>query len=117
MPAKLGSLSIIEQSVMPKGDAEHLPLKPSRTHQRVTTAIVYCEGNFAAIDGKTANGLVRHFEKYTIVSVIDSEKFRLDSGTVLDDKTNNIPICKDLADVLAQCCKHARLITVNWFVP
>ena len=24
------------------------------------TAIIYCEGNFGRIDGKTANGLVRH---------------------------------------------------------
>ena len=35
------------------------------------TAIVYCEGNFGGIDGKTANGLVRHSEMYEIVSVID----------------------------------------------
>ena len=36
------------------------------------TAVVYCEGNFGASDGKTANGLVRHSEKYEILSVIDS---------------------------------------------
>lgn len=102
MPVKLGSLPIIERSTIVKGSAEHLPLKPLRVHQRTTTAIVYCEGNFAAIDGKTANGLVRHSEKYKILSVIDSEKSGLDSGTILDNKTNHIPICKDLADALAQ---------------
>ena len=36
------------------------------------TAVVYCEGNFADIDGKTANGLVRSSERYRIVAVIDS---------------------------------------------
>ena len=49
------------------------------------TAIVYCEGNFGALDGKTANGLIRHSEKYKILSVIDSEKAGMDSGVVLVD--------------------------------
>jgi uncharacterized NAD-dependent epimerase/dehydratase family protein len=68
----------------------------------VATAIVYCEANFGDIDGKTANGLIRRSEKYKILSVIDSEKAGLDSGMVLDNKPNAIPICRDLADSLAQ---------------
>ncbi|QDT62521.1 hypothetical protein SV7mr_50690 [Stieleria bergensis] len=68
--------------------------------KRVPTAVVYCEANFGSIDGKTANGLVRHSEKYQILSVIDSEKTGLDSGIVLDEKPNGIPICRDLADAL-----------------
>jgi len=68
---------------------------------RLATAVVYCEANFGAIDGKTANGLVRHSEKYKILSVIDSEKTGLDSGVVLGDKPNAIPICRNLADALA----------------
>jgi uncharacterized NAD-dependent epimerase/dehydratase family protein len=64
------------------------------------TAVIYCEANFGALDGKTANGLVRHSEKYEILSVIDSTKAGLDSGIVLDDKANAIPICRDLADSL-----------------
>ncbi len=70
--------------------------------KRVATAIVYCEANFGAIDGKTANGLIRRSEKYEILSVIDSEKAGLDTGMVLDNKPNAIPICRDLADSLAQ---------------
>jgi uncharacterized NAD-dependent epimerase/dehydratase family protein len=62
---------------------------------------VYCEANFGAIDGKTANGLVRHSEKYEIVSVIDSEQAGLDAGMVLDDEPNAIPICRDLTEALA----------------
>ena len=66
------------------------------------TAVVYCEGNFGAIDGKTANGLVRYSEKYLILSVIDSEKAGLDAGAVLDDKPNGIPICADLTGAIAE---------------
>ena len=69
---------------------------------RVATAVVYCEGNFGGADGKTANGLVRHSERYAICSVIDSEKAGLDAGSVLDGEPNSIPICRDLAEALAQ---------------
>ena len=47
-------------------------------------ATVFCEGNFAEIDGKTANGLVRQSERYEITSVIDSTKAGRDAGEVLD---------------------------------
>ncbi|WP_299729348.1 DUF1611 domain-containing protein [uncultured Tateyamaria sp.] len=65
------------------------------------TAVVYCEGNFARIDGKTANGLVRHSEAYRIVSVIDSIHSGGNAGQVLDDVTNGIPIHKDLDAAVA----------------
>jgi uncharacterized NAD-dependent epimerase/dehydratase family protein len=67
----------------------------------VATAVVYCEANFGAIDGKTANGLVRHSEKYKILSVIDSQKAGLDAGELLDGVPSAIPICRDLAESLA----------------
>ena len=69
--------------------------------QRLATAIVYCEANFGEVDGKTANGLVRHSEKYDIVAVIDSHRAGLDSGIVLDGEPNAIPICFDLEAALA----------------
>ncbi|MBL4620502.1 MAG: DUF1611 domain-containing protein [Marinicaulis sp.] len=68
--------------------------------KKIPTAIVYCEANFGAIDGKTANGLVRQSEKYQILSVIDSQKAGQDSGFVLDNKPNSIPILRNLADAL-----------------
>lgn len=71
-----------------------------RKSQRTATAIVYCEANFGAIDGKTANGLVRHSEKYDILSVIDNEKAGSDAGMVLDGIPNGIPIYASLADSL-----------------
>ena len=75
------------------------------------TAVVYCEANFGEIDGKTANGLVRHSERYEILSVIDSVSAGLDAGVVLGDKPNGIPIVRDLADALA----HADH-TPAWFI-
>lgn len=65
-------------------------------------AIVYCEANFGAIDGKTANGLVRNSEKYEIISVIDSQLAGQDTGAVLDGVANGIPLCADLDDAMAQ---------------
>jgi uncharacterized NAD-dependent epimerase/dehydratase family protein len=66
------------------------------------TAVVYCEANFGSVDGKTANGLVRHSEKYEILSVIDSEKEGLDAGMVLGEDPNAIPVCRDLADAMTR---------------
>lgn len=86
--------------------SETLRTRPRNSDRRRTTAIVYCEGNFGGIDGKTANGLVRHSEKYEILSIIDSEKAGLDAGSVLDDEPNGIPVVRDLAAAL----KHAGLI-------
>ncbi|MDC0431745.1 DUF1611 domain-containing protein [Paracoccaceae bacterium] len=63
---------------------------------KVPTAIVYCEGNFGKVDGKTANGLIRHSQAYRIASVIDSSHNRQDSGQILDDVINNIPIFGNL---------------------
>ncbi len=73
------------------------PTAQTAADSRIATAIVYCEGNFGAIDGKTANGLVRNSERYKILSVIDSEKAGLDAGSILDQKANGIPVCRDLA--------------------
>ncbi len=72
-----------------------------KSPEQVATAIVYCEANFGAIDGKTANGLVRHSEKYEILAVIDSKKAGIDAGVVLGEEPNGIPICHDLADAIA----------------
>ena len=66
-----------------------------------STAIVYCEGNFGAVDGKTANGLVRHSERYEVLSIIDSDQAGLDAGTVLGEGHKGIPICLTLAAALA----------------
>ncbi len=66
-----------------------------------STAVVYCEGQFGEQDGKTANGLVRHSEKYDVLSVVDSTHAGADAGTVLDGSPNGIPVLGSLAEALA----------------
>ncbi|GDY28069.1 DUF1611 domain-containing protein [Agarivorans sp. Toyoura001] len=67
----------------------------------IPSAIVFCEGNFGKTDGKTANGLVRHSQNYRILSVIDSQSAGLDSGELLDNKPNGIPIVSDIEEAIA----------------
>jgi uncharacterized NAD-dependent epimerase/dehydratase family protein len=62
---------------------------------------VYCEGQFGEQDGKTANGLVRHSEKYEILSVIDTMHAGADAGMVLDGASKGIPILDGLAAAIA----------------
>jgi uncharacterized NAD-dependent epimerase/dehydratase family protein len=65
------------------------------------TALVYCENHFGLVDGKTAAGLIRHSEIYTIVGVIDSSLAGKDAGEELGDKKLNIPIFANLAEALS----------------
>ena len=57
-----------------------------------TNALVYCENEFGNLDGKVANGLVRHSEIYAIVGVVDSTKTGRDAGECIDGVKNGIPI-------------------------
>lgn len=66
-----------------------------------STAVVYCEGMFGLQEGKTANGLVRHSERYDIVSVIDSTYAGADAGTVLTGTPLGIPVVASLEHALA----------------
>ncbi len=67
----------------------------------IKTAIVYCEQQFGQADGKTANGLVRHSERYKIVGVLDSALAGQDAGQALDGQKKNIPIFANLEDALS----------------
>ncbi len=74
-------------------------IAPRHTSRR-PTAVVYCEANLGLVDGKTANGLVRHSERYDIAAVIDSTRAGADAGVVLDGTVNGIPVRRDLDDSL-----------------
>ncbi|MCW9036083.1 MAG: DUF1611 domain-containing protein [Rhodospirillales bacterium] len=101
-PKLVPSSSPEDRPTILKDNKSVIPFSSRKSLHKIKTAIVYCEGNFGAIDGKTANGLVRHSEKYEILSVIDSEKAGLDAGEVLGDAPNHIPICRDITDALKQ---------------
>ena len=101
-PSSLRSTRGVITDLDDRDSAKSAQPRSSKGQERGTTAVVYCEANFGAIDGKTANGLVRHSELYEILSVIDSEKAGLDAGVVLGEEPNGIPICRDLSDALAR---------------
>ncbi len=63
-------------------------------------ALVYSENEFGKIDGKVANGLARHSEKYKILGIIDSTKAGLDAGECLDGIKKGIPIFRSIDDAL-----------------
>lgn len=63
-------------------------------------ALVYCENEFGKIDGKVANGLARHSDKYAILGVIDSTKAGLDTGEYLDGIPNGIPLFPSINDAV-----------------
>lgn len=102
----LGQNSIRTEFSAPEIVAAAPTLSSLSGTNRTASAIVYCEGAFGTADGKTANGLVRHSERYEVLSVIDSEKAGLDAGMVLDRIPNAIPICRDLGESL----KHAATL-------
>jgi uncharacterized NAD-dependent epimerase/dehydratase family protein len=81
---------------MPHGPNNHAASTRQLSEPR-PSAVVYCEANFGAPDGKTANGLVRHSERYEILSVIDSRQSGQDAGEVLGDGPNGIRVVADLA--------------------
>lgn len=92
----VSSTTNVAPQCTPEHDSEGVP------GARTPTAVVYCEALFGLVDGKTANGLIRHSERYEVVAVIDSTKAGQDAGTVLDGRAKGIPIRRNLDDVVAQ---------------
>ncbi len=63
-------------------------------------ALIYSENEFGKVDGKVANGLIRHSERYEIIGIIDSTKAGLDAGECLDGIKKGIPIFSSIDDAL-----------------
>jgi uncharacterized NAD-dependent epimerase/dehydratase family protein len=64
-------------------------------------AIVLTNGILTHSDAKTAHGLIRGTERFTIVGVVDDETLAgQDAGEVLDGKNRNIPIYASLEQAL-----------------
>ncbi|WP_300057309.1 DUF1611 domain-containing protein [uncultured Roseobacter sp.] len=95
-------LSTMGPQAPPYVPVSHLPHASTAVSKDTPTAVVYCEGNFGQIDGKTANGLVRHSQAYRILSVIDGRLEGRDSGQVLDNVSNGVPVLEDLAAAVAR---------------
>jgi uncharacterized NAD-dependent epimerase/dehydratase family protein len=82
--------------------------------ERKNYAIVYCEKAFNTTNGKTAHGLVRYSERFTILAVIDSRYQNRDAGSVLDGSPSGIPIVKELKDALTLASE--KRIKVSGFI-
>jgi len=106
-----GALSSAHPSVIDLSVVRAASAIAAREPPQTDTAIVYCEANFGAIDGKTANGLVRHSERYRILSVIDSQLAGSDAGSVLDGTPNGIPVHRDLAQAVTEAGS-----VPDWFI-
>ena len=64
------------------------------------SALVITEGYLDTNNAKTAHGLIRGTERFTIVGIIDSKYSGKDAGEVLDGKHRNIPVFASLAEAL-----------------
>lgn len=77
------------------------------------TAILLCDGYFGSSMGKTANGLVRHSERFRIVGVIDRNNTGKDAGEVLDGVRKGIPVFGSLGSALRALKKRPKFLIVG----
>lgn len=78
-------------------------------------AIIYCEGAFNTPNGKMAHGLVRHSQRYRVLSVVDSDCAARDAGEVLDGTKNGIPILPSV-DAAVELAKAHRMTEASHLV-
>lgn len=76
-------------------------------------ALILCEGVFGTGDGKTANGLVRHTERYQIAGVLDSRLAGRDAGEVLGGEPCGIPIFASLAEALEKLADRPTYLVIG----
>ena len=77
------------------------------------TALVVCDGLYATPNAKTAHGLVRGTERYTVLAVIDAPTAGRDAGDVLDGRRRGIPIYASIADALRSLPKTPDFCVVG----
>jgi uncharacterized NAD-dependent epimerase/dehydratase family protein len=63
-----------------------------------SNAIVLTGGFLDTVSAKTAHGLIRETDRFTIVGVIDQKNEGRDAGEVLDGKKRDIPIFASISD-------------------
>ncbi|KAA9346666.1 DUF1611 domain-containing protein [Larkinella humicola] len=84
-------------------------------------ALLLTNGLLASPDAKTAHGLIRDSERYTIAGVIDPPTAGRDAGEVLDGKPRQIPVFASLEEALAAVgpvqCGIVGVATVGGVLP
>jgi uncharacterized NAD-dependent epimerase/dehydratase family protein len=76
------------------------------------TAIVITGGYFDKNNAKTAHGLIRGTDRFTIVGIIDHNFSGKDAGELLDGKHRNIPIYASLSDFMKKDKAHYCIVGV-----
>jgi uncharacterized NAD-dependent epimerase/dehydratase family protein len=77
------------------------------------TALVLCEGNFGKYIGKTANGLVRHSERFEILGILDSTKAGKMAHEVVEGAKKDIPIFASLDEALSRLKKSPEHLIIG----
>ena len=68
----------------------------------MNNALVLTNGLLVQPDAKTAHGLIRGTERFTVKGIIDGEQTKgKDAGELLDGKHRNIPVFANLSEALA----------------
>ena len=65
-------------------------------------AILLTDGFLSTPNAKTAHGLIRGTERFTIVGVVDAPTAGQDAGAVLDGTVRNIPVFASVDEAIAQ---------------
>lgn len=78
-----------------------------------SNAIVITGGYLETISAKTAHGLIRGTDRFTIVGVIDSKNAGKDAGMVLDGKKRDIPVFSTIADFVKSSKTGAQYCVVG----
>jgi uncharacterized NAD-dependent epimerase/dehydratase family protein len=64
------------------------------------TALILTNGRLATSDAKTAHGLIRGTDRFSIVGIIDPVNAGKDAGEVLDGRVRNIPVFESVRTFL-----------------
>ncbi|MBL7859029.1 MAG: DUF1611 domain-containing protein [Cyclobacteriaceae bacterium] len=76
-------------------------------------AIVITGGYLNSNNAKTAHGLIRGTDRFTIVGIIDDKSAGKDAGEVLDGKNRNIPVYGSIADFVKTSSEKATYCIIG----
>jgi uncharacterized NAD-dependent epimerase/dehydratase family protein len=82
------------------GEINKCFLNNSLNGVNLETALVLCEGHFGEYVGKTANGLVRHSERFQILGIIDNTNAGMMAHEVVFEARKGIPVFGSLSKAL-----------------
>ena len=84
-------------------------------------AMLLTDGLLTTSDAKTAHGLIRGTDRYTVVGVVDAPNAGRDAGTLLDGRDRNIPIFSTVDEALIRVgpvnCAIVAVATVGGVLP